>query len=396
MFLISTAQTADDNDQITNGNEFNRWSVELMAGINRPLNPFTPGYSSTDPAKPLHIGGFRHFSIGTRYMFSESFGVRLDLAYDGFKNPKGSSSPAFETQQYMFVLQGVANIGHILDFQSFSQHFGLLAHLGGQLSRFVVKEGVTDCNKERNGGFIMGLTPQYNISKHFTIMADFGYELNIKQHMNWDGNGRADNNLVGSKITMAIGLTYNIGKHDKHADWYKKQDGIADDAAYIALLARVNELEKQPKVTEEDIQPIEEKQRDMENDIDDVNAAVILLQQDINKITLADQQLLNVFFDFDSDVVSSAYLPIIANAIQRLTDNNKALVLLTGYTDVRGTESWNKKLSKKRAKAVARLLEQGGIDAKRIQTKAFGVDKKYNAKTTEGMQLNRRVSIEIE
>jgi len=393
--FITQAQTSDYDNNGTVDNQFNQWSVSFMAGFNRPLNPFTQGYYSVNPGVKLSIGSFRHFNLGTRYMLSRSFGFSLNLSYDNYVNPSGSSSKTFNTSQYLMAIQGVVNLGHVIGFPDFTHRFGLLMHTGFQLSRFNINEGPYDGEWERNGGFIFGLTPQIKISERFTFLMDGSYELNIKQHRTWDGNGSNPDNLVGGKITLSVGLAVNLGKHKKHADW--ADTPVENTMAQIETLTyRINELQ-QSTVKPETIDSLKNNQAKIRNDVDELNNKVTAMVPVGNNApqAAAVSKEYSVFFDFNSARVKSDYLSEIASVIAVLKDNPNLKVLLQGFTDVRGTEKSNMKLSKRRADAVAEMLKKGGIDASCIKTEAKGVDKLFKAKTPEDMMFNRRVTIKL-
>lgn len=72
-------------------------------------------------------------------------------------------------------------------------------------------------------------------------------------------------------------------------------------------------------------------------------------------------------------------------------------VLVGGHTDNRGGASYNRRLSQKRAQAVADYLIGQGISRDRFSTKGYGPDKpKASNKTDEGRAKNRRVDFTIE
>ncbi len=395
VIATSYAQTNNSTESGDWTQVYNRWTIEAMAGWNRPLNPFTSGYYSTDPGKLGHLGLFRHYSLGSRYMLSDLFGISVNFSYDNFHEPKDSQSLPFETTQYMFQLQGVANVGKVLNFPTFlSKRFDLLAHFGGQLARFNVDEGVNEGVWERDGGFIMGLTPQVKLSKRISILGDAGYELNVRQHLNWDGNAHSQTNLVGSKVTLSVGLSVSLGKHKGHIDWNDDIEDVVSKDLYAELEARVNKLENE-KV---DLKPLEDAQDKANQEIVVLNDRIDNLEKPVeaSQAGVVQSQGYNVFFDFNSYAISSAYLDVIVSAIDMLKNNPEVNVIIEGSTDIRGTENWNSRLSKQRAKAVADMLIQGGIDAKRIKTKGLGVDKKYNPQSVENWMLNRRATIIVE
>ena len=70
--------------------------------------------------------------------------------------------------------------------------------------------------------------------------------------------------------------------------------------------------------------------------------------------------------------------------------------VVTGYTSSTGSKPFNKKLSKRRADAVAKVLVDSGIPAGSVETVGAGPDNPIaDNKTAEGQAQNRRVEIEV-
>jgi outer membrane protein OmpA-like peptidoglycan-associated protein len=80
-----------------------------------------------------------------------------------------------------------------------------------------------------------------------------------------------------------------------------------------------------------------------------------------------------------------------------------APVLIEGYTDSKGKDSYNLKLSDRRASSVKKwLVENAGADAGHIKTKGWGEakpavpnEKPDGSDDPDGRQQNRRVEITI-
>jgi len=68
-------------------------------------------------------------------------------------------------------------------------------------------------------------------------------------------------------------------------------------------------------------------------------------------------------------------------------------VVIEGHTDNVGTAAYNKKLSQRRADAVKTyMVKKGGIDANRLTTQGFGLEKPIASNATKaGKAQNRRV-----
>ncbi|MEL1246167.1 hypothetical protein AAEO56_17975 [Flavobacterium sp. DGU11] len=195
---------------------FNQWSVEVMVGQNKPVRPFTEGYYLSNPQRYMFFSEISHVDIGGRYMLSEYFGFKADIGLDRFRSVSGSGSLPFDSKSWRIGLQGVANIGRVLKFESFSGRLGLLAHAGVFVSRFK-SAGI----HEDNGGWILGITPQVRITDRLAVNMDLSALYSVRQHLTWDGKpADPTNNLTGTVSSLSVGATWYLGKKNKHADWY--------------------------------------------------------------------------------------------------------------------------------------------------------------------------------
>lgn len=69
---------------------------------------------------------------------------------------------------------------------------------------------------------------------------------------------------------------------------------------------------------------------------------------------------------------------------------------IAGYTDSRGSASYNLDLSQRRADAVASQIIKNGVSAKRITSKGYGeADPVASNKTAEGRSANRRIEAHV-
>src|SRR3970040_2829765 len=105
--------------------DFNQWSFELAGGFNKPQRPLTAGYS-TAIVSPYTV------DLGVRYMFNNKFGLKADFGYNSLTG--NDESIDFDTKYYRADLQGVATLGRIMNFENWTNTFGLLGHAGFGLS----------------------------------------------------------------------------------------------------------------------------------------------------------------------------------------------------------------------------------------------------------------------
>lgn len=420
IFTLGGKVVAQD-DKTTDLSEkglFNRWSVELNAGQNKAVRPYTEGYYSSDPTNYFNFSGVDHYDLGVRYMFTNLFGLKLDGAYDIIENQSGSGSLPFETKQYRLGLQGVANLGRIMRFETFTSRINLLAHAGVQVSRLEPQTGLNKGVSEDNGGVMIGLTPQLRLTDWLVLTGDFTVISNVRQHFNWDGNYSAeDDNLSGLMYNTSLGLTIYLGKKEKHADWYVPSVAQKDDNTE----KRLDNLEKSIQDTDRDGvidafdldnttpngvavdsrgRAIDVNKNGIPDELEprdgkDGVTSNIVSKQDAIKL-LIEKGYVNVFYDVNKDQPNSGSTNNVYYIIQFLRNYPDAKVTLKGYADVRGNETSNKDLSQRRSEKLYDIIRASGIDAGRINISGEGVDTSYPTNTSIGLDLARRVSIILE
>lgn len=106
--------------------------------------------------------------------------------------------------------------------------------------------------------------------------------------------------------------------------------------------------------------------------------------------------LKNIFFDFDKATLR----PESTNELERLTkllnDVPTLKIEISGHTDSKGADAYNKTLSNNRAKAVVDYLIGKGIAADRLTSAGYGEEQPIATNDTdEGRQLNRRTEFKI-
>lgn len=101
-------------------------------------------------------------------------------------------------------------------------------------------------------------------------------------------------------------------------------------------------------------------------------------------------------FDRDSDTIAGERAGPVAAVYEVLAQNERLRVRIDGHTDDVGTVDYNMGLSQRRADSVRAWLIERGIDAGRLETRAFGPTRPAAPnETAEGRQKNRRVEISV-
>jgi peptidoglycan-associated lipoprotein len=97
------------------------------------------------------------------------------------------------------------------------------------------------------------------------------------------------------------------------------------------------------------------------------------------------------YFDYDSNVVrTDDRTAIVSNATK--ISQAQAKVMLEGHTDPRGSREYNIGLGERRAKAVADVMTEKGVQPDQIRVVSYGAEKlAANGHTNNDYQLDRRV-----
>ena len=110
-----------------------------------------------------------------------------------------------------------------------------------------------------------------------------------------------------------------------------------------------------------------------------------------------DKIILNsVQFDFDKAVIKPEFYPVMDEAVSELQKCTKKNIVIEGNTCNMGSDSYNMKLSEKRALAAKKYLVEKGLGADRFTVKALGESNPMaDNKTKKGREINRRVEFII-
>jgi OOP family OmpA-OmpF porin len=385
--LAPAALRAQDESTAAPVNEFNKWSIDAAFGTNKAANPMSPGYH-------MQVTNLFHADLGFRYMFNNKFGLKLQGGYDVL-NDDGDGSLEFETKMMSINLQGYANLGRIMEFETWTKRLGLLGHMGvgvAQLKTDAREGGISNPDaKDRIGSFIVGLTGQFRITDRVAFNADFTMYNNFSQHRTWDG-GPYDQTYQGFDSTLytaTLGLSIYLGKHDKHADWYVEEksnelldmedrlaeletmmndtdkDGVPDyldsepnTITGVAVDSKGRTIDRNQNGVPDELESyIENNNKQMEQKIQQVNAGVEELIND---------GYVNVYFDFNKDTPNGHSVNGINFLIKYLKENPNKSADVIGYADEVGNSAYNQDLSERRAKNVKQILVDAGIDAGRL------------------------------
>ena len=382
-----------------NAQEYNKWSIDVNGGVNKPTVGLTSGYATKTPNLWTLNGG-------VRYMFNNKFGLRLAGGYDKFEN--GKNSPKFNSNLWNVNLQAVANLGRVLSFEDWTRDLGLLLHTGvgaGQL------KGDNISKADNLGFFTFGLTPQIRLSNRVSLLLDGSVYLYAKQDRSFDGvSALADRGFQGTNFTGTIGLQVALGRNLVHADWYSQAasdnqlaERVAKAENTVAELAKRLENKEDKmvdtnsnRVPDEVENYINEKYGSLaSNQASPAPASPATNYSGQSARELIEKGYINVYFDLGSATPQVSSLWAVDFVANYLKQNSGASLNVAGYADQEGSVKFNQKLSARRAEAIKKLLTNRGVSASQLSTEGKGVDKTSNVKSANVRQLARRVTFEV-
>jgi OOP family OmpA-OmpF porin len=410
VFALALNTLSGQNELAKNkSTDFNQWSIELAGGFNKPQNPLTPGYF-TATISPFTV------ELGTRYMFNNKFGVKADFGYASITGDNQSKD--FGSKYYRVDLQGVANLGRMMNFESWTKTIGLLGHAGFGVAQL---NDDTSAKTDMMGNMIFGFTGQIKLTNKIVLTGDMTTILNAKQDHAFDFASQTGvKGFNGNTLfTGTVGLTVYLGKNAKHADWVMDNDDrfAAIDARFVAVENRMLDTDKDGVANyldEETDTParamVDTKGRSIDknnNSVPDETEAYILKNNssktDNTQVLTNNEQLKNIinsgyvctYFDFNVSKPNNTSTEGIDFILTYLRNNPTASVDIIGHADETGKSAYNDKLSKARATNVQNILLNANINPSRLNVIASGEDTSVNKDSDGARKLVRKVTFMI-
>ena len=104
----------------------------------------------------------------------------------------------------------------------------------------------------------------------------------------------------------------------------------------------------------------------------------------------------SITFSFDDATLNNSFKPTLNKLASTMKEYNQNTVTIAGHTDSRGDDSYNMRLSRDRAYAVANYLTAQGVASNRINVVAYGESRPVADNNSEyGRQQNRRVELTV-
>lgn len=369
----------------------------------------TAGYYTSTPS--LYT-----VDLGVRYMFNNKFGLKGDFGYNSLTG--NDESMDFDTKYYRIDLQGIVNLGRVMNFETWTNTFGLLAHTGIGLS-FLERTEPTYI-KDRMGNFMAGVTGQIKLTDRIALTGDFTTILNARQGRTFDSvSANESRGFSGILFNGTIGITVYLGKNAKHADWTIDNEGEfeAIDARFVAIENKMLDTDNDgvaDYLDQEQNTPVgqmvDTKGRSIDknnNNVPDETEGYILKNyagNSTNSPLLSNNELITslinggyvaVYFDFDKSKPTNVSSEGTDFMLTYLRNNPSATIDIVGHADEIGRSTYNDKLSNARANNVKNTLIKANIDASRLNVIASGEDTSVDIDSENARKLVRRVTFRV-
>lgn len=219
-----------------------------------------------------------------------------------------------------------------------------------------------------------------------------GYAYDFHTNTNWKGS-----NLVGQTHEFILG--YQFGK-DKD-DLLKRVNKL--DTALQDNIKKTDDIDSTVKDTKKKIEKMNNdlRKRDDDNfqnlkkELDKTNGDIDELRKKINQ-NGGNYSLTRIFFKTDKSELLPGSVSELNDLAEVMTKYPNMSIKVTGHADSRNGETYNQKLSERRAKAVYDYLVSKGVSADRLEYEGMGSKLPIGDNTTDaGQQLNRRVQFKV-
>jgi WD40 repeat protein len=171
-----------------------------------------------------------------------------------------------------------------------------------------------------------------------------------------------------------------------------------DESSARELAGEPDELEEEIRRLEEELAAVEEQKKLGYDptllDVDVFNEKEIKVGQ---KIILE-----RIYFDFNKFDIRDESVVELNKLLVFMQKNPTVIVEISGHTDSRGSDEYNMKLSRNRAKSVVSWLKKRKVEGKRMVAKGYGETRHIapnenpdGTDNPDGRQMNRRIELTI-
>lgn len=321
---------------VVQSQDYNKWSIEAEAGLSK-----LHGYTYVVPYNA---------ELSTRYMLNTKFGLKLHGGYTDIK----------EYDFYNVGFHTVVNLGRVLNFETFTKHYTILAGVGATYTNSsspILQDRLSMGHLSVFVDNLIKLTDKASLK----IGMDFIGDIN-NRHFDVDSRPSTFSRLQNYNI----GFVFNIGKQKEHADWYL-------------------EPEKEPIIYRETYPVVTNDSSDTLELPDTATVDYVVSKKSI--------QVDYVFFHNDNNIVDKDGLANIKRIADTYLEVGNLTIRLTGYASPPASNEYNKILAEKRCLAVKAKLISLGVPSKDIIIHPIGEITTLDGNNED---LARYVMLEIE
>lgn len=426
--MTQTTSAQSETTSVDSNPSYNSWSISFGGGIPLMQNA---DLKSIQDGNTL-VGYSSYFSIDKA--LSHTFGLKLQ--YDrgetrqGYFNTKDAAPAnaaanlqvAGRTQYDAISLLGDINLSNLLrrvdrnsDYRWAIHGYagaGVLAYRAYQKDEFGQRMMTEKKPFKFNSLFGQaGAGLKYKISNRMDIEGRLMYVVSGDEEFDGGGDQYSAVNRISSHTSdnffnATLGLTVNLGKNTNHVMWVDPLKDIYKNMSELEAKVDNIQLCKSGDADNDGVCDDWDRQLDtpagarvdgagvaLDVDMDgviDLNDKCVTVPGPVENngcpignsnnggVASADETLMNgIEFDLNSDRILPSNTPILNSAVSYINSTNGSYVVV-GATDSRGSASYNKALSQKRANNVKQYLISNGANSSKLETMGNGkFDLKY-------------------
>lgn len=357
LVLFSTAANA----QQYNLKDFSKWSF----GANwHMIHPSTIISTKFEPS---------NFDYGVNLKYTLSHSLALEARASTGKFHVSNSQYDYSTRLNSLVsINGIASIGNLNFIKNYRNWKVYVIGGVGKINYTSVDtiSGLGTAFAQAGMGLTYRIGNRTSISAEYLVLSTSGNKF-IKEPRDYTG--------TDYMTQLGVGITWNLG-NKKHLDWHNPLDEATKTLAAI----EAGEIGGGKNDT---IKLIITGQSSPKFD----SLSVAAKGSAVSVKALNQVYIGSVFFNFDNYEIDPTFEATILNAKKVLDLNPKLKLKLIGYTDTKGSDTYNQELAQKRAAEVSEYIK--GIIP--MPKDRFIITSNGESKETFDDAINRRVDIYI-
>ena len=354
------------NSVVTNSFGSN-WFLGVNGGVNIYNGVFMNGESAFDhlsPALNVYVGKWHTPGFGWR------------VAYQGLNI---QTYEEFDHTMFMnFHFDAMFNLSNLFCGYREERIWNVIAYVGGGWAGREAMNHEEGTGRMTSGDITGSISVNYGLINKFRVSKHWDINLELAGAFFRNGFsgivGQSGHDMMWS---ANLGVAYKFNK----VGWEPAADVPALQAIYAAALA---ELASDLQDAQAENNKLKNDYKALKNDYDKLNDAYNELKNKPNFLDVKE----SIFFAFGCSKIASKKEQMNIEAYAKAAAEAGVKLRVVGYTDVIGTDEYNKGLAADRANAVVKVLKAAGVQD--VEVVVVGESEEYSNK-----YLNRRAVIEV-